>query len=343
VSERSRSDQVQQLQLLAFFASIPPGLMVPSALASNGLSAAQYSTPEAAGSTRRRSRLSHVAHLELSRDIERDQNNSSTLTLSPLVVRRGGKSSKLEDGGQASFSRKSVASQTPREGAQAGEDDNDDTDGLDGLERLRGWRNDAMTQHLYETAAFWGGKVWQVSGELGGLSPGCLGKLFLNGCGNVGDPNDAFWLAQIYFLTHQYAQAERLLASPRPAPAAADSKGKGKPALQRLTDTSLACRYLAARCLVKQDKWEEALDMLGEENPWRGGQLSGRNVGSDDGGIKVCFPPSCLECVTGLLSLLESVRSIHVPPSRSNTSSSKCERPRETMLHGGTQSRRQVL
>jgi anaphase-promoting complex subunit 6 len=49
----------------------------------------------------------------------------------------------------------------------------------------------------------------------------------------------------------------------------------------------LACRYLAARCLVKQDKWEEALDMLGEENPWRGGQLSGKGVRSD-GGIKVC-------------------------------------------------------
>ena len=30
------------------------------------------------------------------------------------------------------------------------------------------------------------------------------------------DPNDAFWLAQTYFMTHQYSRAERLLTRPFP-------------------------------------------------------------------------------------------------------------------------------
>jgi anaphase-promoting complex subunit 6 len=30
------------------------------------------------------------------------------------------------------------------------------------------------------------------------------------------DPNDAFWLAQTYFMTHQYSRAERLLMRPFP-------------------------------------------------------------------------------------------------------------------------------
>ena len=34
------------------------------------------------------------------------------------------------------------------------------------VDRLRNWRNDAMTQHLYGTAEFWGGKVFGMTGEL---------------------------------------------------------------------------------------------------------------------------------------------------------------------------------
>ena len=104
----------------------------------------------------------------------------------------------------------------------------------------------------------------------------------------AGDPNDAFWLAQIHFLTGHYLRAERLLTSPLPPPAKHPngSKGKGKArnedhemmngdhshtnghgvemllngdpeaelhsfaARRRLVDESLACRYLAAQCLV---------------------------------------------------------------------------------------------
>ncbi|KAG6329921.1 hypothetical protein ID866_9170 [Astraeus odoratus] len=60
------------------------------------------------------------------------------------------------------------------------------------VDRMRLWRHDALMQHLYETAAFWGDKILSWTN----------------------DPNDAFWLAQTYFMTHQYSRAERLLIQP---------------------------------------------------------------------------------------------------------------------------------
>lgn len=141
------------------------------------------------------------------------------------------------------------------------------------------------------------------------------------------DPNDAFWLAQTYFMTHQFSRAERLLTRPFPTKSRAaehphpngvdqsmlgtsavrsfslDTKGKGKEtqpqhepsarlpmgpagliklpeALQenvsRLVDMSVACRYLAAQCQVRQGNWSDALEILGEANPFRhsGARLS---------------------------------------------------------------------
>lgn len=105
----------------------------------------------------------------------------------------------------------------------------------------------------------------------------------------IDDPNDAFWLAQTYFMTHQYSRAERLLTRPFPASPPKRSstppqmmngqdKGKGKEAdasqtifppripmgpggiievtsdqqekVSRLVDMSVACRYLASQCQV---------------------------------------------------------------------------------------------
>ena len=151
------------------------------------------------------------------------------------------------------------------------------------------------------------------------------------------DPNDAFWLAQTHFLTHQYARAERLLTRPFPTtppklpPAAGgvngrtDIKGKGKEmpttyppnlpnvpshtrlpvgpgeminvavenqeGVSRLVDMSVACRYLAAQCQVRQGKWTEATEMLGEANPFRDSATSGPAIPNMDGGIKVRRSP----------------------------------------------------
>jgi anaphase-promoting complex subunit 6 len=96
-------------------------------------------------------------------------------------------------------------------------------------------------------------------------------------------------------MTHRYSRAERLLTRPfstKPPPVPFDAKGKARePALpprlpvgpaamvdvaaeqqegvSRLVDMSVVCRYLAAQCLVRQGKWAEATEMLGEANPFR--------------------------------------------------------------------------
>ncbi|KZV72988.1 TPR-like protein [Peniophora sp. CONT] len=180
------------------------------------------------------------------------------------------------------------------------------------VDRMRLWRHDALMQHLYDTAAFWGDKIMSWTN----------------------DPNDAFWLAQTYFLTHQYSRAERLLtrpfaikppSEPRVHPSSngytsssptetrtgipfPDLKGKGRASeprlpvgptamievaadnqddVSRLVDMSVVCRYLAAQCLVRQGKWAEATEMLGEANPFRNSGRSGPDVPNTDGGIKV--------------------------------------------------------
>lgn len=79
------------------------------------------------------------------------------------------------------------------------DDDDDDAYDVplatDTLSRLRRWRHDAMQQHLYETAIFWGDKILSLE-----TSPIAY--------------NDAYHLAQCYFYTHQYARAEHLLTNP---------------------------------------------------------------------------------------------------------------------------------
>ncbi|WVW85785.1 hypothetical protein I302_107823 [Kwoniella bestiolae CBS 10118] len=161
------------------------------------------------------------------------------------------------------------------------------------VDSMRLWRHDAIMQHLYETAAFWGDKILSWTG----------------------DPNDAFWLAQTHFLTGHYLRAEKLLTDPLPPPPkialGARDKGKGRsdddvlmnghtevPVIgeggmeigmeRRLVDESLACRYLAAQCLVHQEKYHEALELLGESNPFREtGPDKGPDTPSQDEGIKL--------------------------------------------------------
>ncbi|KAF8807066.1 TPR-like protein [Phlegmacium glaucopus] len=196
---------------------------------------------------------------------------------------------------------------------QDSEDDADDESEYEWgmVDRLRLWRHDALMQHLYETAAFWGDKILSWTN----------------------DPNDAFWLAQTYFMTHQYSRAERLLTRPFPTtlprkpqspPPVVNghtshfqsSKGKGRDhdvsqlmlsmprlpmgpggiievpeemqdRISRLVDMSVACRYLAAQFQVRQGNWAEATEMLGEANPFRDSGRSGPAIPNMDGGIKV--------------------------------------------------------
>ncbi|KZT29838.1 TPR-like protein [Neolentinus lepideus HHB14362 ss-1] len=192
------------------------------------------------------------------------------------------------------------------------------------VDRMRLWRHDAMMQHLYDTATFWGDKVLSFTD----------------------DPNDAFWLAQVHFMADQFSRAESLLTRPFPirpdegpnqhspmnghhplmkftsfaVPLHGGSgigKGKGKekehtgpiisarlPAgtggmieataqgrsgVARLVDMSVACRYLAAQCQFQQGKWQAAVEMLGEANPFKDAERTRANAKVDeiDTGIKV--------------------------------------------------------
>ena len=247
------------------------------------------------------------------------------------------------------------------------------------VDRMRVWRNDALNQHLYSTATFWGSKVFT----------------------KTRNPNDGFWLAQAYFAAGLYSRAERVLTGGWKVPVgeeeqceeqAKEDKGKQaevqaenmtideeEPSLQehdeprssgtarqtgvlypnaprtaasqastlkanarkghitfgklpetdgngsvpaeketkqiRLTDISVACRYLAAQAMVRQEKWSAAMEMLGEVNPFRSrragkGRFSnagGRETG--DGGIKVCQPTLC----SLVYALFSSTKCLAIP------------------------------
>ncbi|CDK26754.1 unnamed protein product [Kuraishia capsulata CBS 1993] len=110
-------------------------------------------------------------------------------------------------------------------------------------DRLRLWRHDAFFQHHYTTAEYVGDKVLSLTN----------------------DPNDAFWLAQIYYATGNYIGARTLLMGPD-------------------FEDSIACRYLAGQCLIKLEEWDEALDIIGDVNPFKTDHSTNKNL---DGGIKL--------------------------------------------------------
>lgn len=118
------------------------------------------------------------------------------------------------------------------------------TTNLSPAEKLRLWRHDALMQHHYKTAEYIGDKVLALTN----------------------DPNDAFWLAQVYYSNGNYYRARQLLAR------------------DNLDSSSVSCRYLSALCLVKLEKWDEALDIVGETNPFKNETQHVKNL---DGGIKL--------------------------------------------------------
>ncbi|RPA81185.1 TPR-like protein [Ascobolus immersus RN42] len=92
---------------------------------------------------------------------------------------------------------------------------------------LREWRQDAFNKHHYDTAIFFGDKLMAITG----------------------DPRDAFWLAQVHFSTGHYSRAHSYLMQ------------------QGLVSKSSACQYLAALCLIKQSRYDDAMQILGDHTP----------------------------------------------------------------------------
>jgi anaphase-promoting complex subunit 6 len=61
--------------------------------------------------------------------------------------------------------------------------------------------------------------------------------------------SDAFWLAQVHFSNNNFTRALALLSR------------------RDLVSRSSACRYLAAHCYIKQNQFDQALSILGDQNP----------------------------------------------------------------------------
>lgn len=84
-----------------------------------------------------------------------------------------------------------------------------------------------MHKHQYESAIYVGDKLYALTG----------------------DANDAFFLAQVHFSTGNYTRAQTFLSK------------------HNLIEHSPACKYLAGHCQIKQNRFEEALNILGDKNP----------------------------------------------------------------------------
>ncbi|KAK9476350.1 hypothetical protein V1514DRAFT_298577 [Lipomyces japonicus] len=80
------------------------------------------------------------------------------------------------------------------------------------------------------------------------------------------DPNDAFWLAQVHYNTGHYARARQLL-------------------MRQDLERNASCRYLVALCLTRLSKWDDALTVIGESNPFQNADDS--DMSPPDGGIKL--------------------------------------------------------
>lgn len=177
---------------------------------------------------------------------------SSTLAISPLVGNRTHDSLRSA----SNFPSPLGADHTPK-GASTSQQStlhvlstpNGGAD-VSAADKLRLWRHDALMQHHYKTAEYIGDKVLALTD----------------------DPNDAFWLAQVYYNNGDYFRARQLLAK------------------KQLDISSVSCRYLSALCLMKMDQWDEALDIVGENNPFKNSEHRAYNT---DGGIKweasLCF------------------------------------------------------
>jgi len=141
-----------------------------------------------------------------------------------------------------------------------------DVSELSAIERLRLWRFDALMQHMYRTAEYIADKVYNISN----------------------DPDDAFWLGQVYYNNNQYVRAVELITR------------------NNLDGVNILCRYLLGLSFVKLQRFDDALDVIGEYNPFsedpsttaantmsNNGNNSNTSQPVTDGGIKMesslCF------------------------------------------------------
>src|SRR5436190_3600934 len=110
---------------------------------------------------------------------------------------------------------------------------------------LRSWRQDALNKGQHDSAIYIGDKVLALTSETLPLDA----QASPTDVQSLDSDNDAFWLAQVHFSNNNYARALALLSR------------------NDLVSRSSSCRYLAAHCYIKQNKFEQALAILGDHNP----------------------------------------------------------------------------
>lgn len=113
---------------------------------------------------------------------------------------------------------------------------------------LREWRRNALDKHQWETAIFIADKLVALTSE--SKLPTAV-ELYhaLMMASRTGSDKDAWWLASIHFNLGNYVRAQGVLSQ------------------SELSSRDANCKYLAALCSVKQNKYEEALTLLGDTNP----------------------------------------------------------------------------
>lgn len=123
---------------------------------------------------------------------------------------------------------------------------------------LRDWRQDALNKAQYEAAIFVGDKLLALTSQSNPFAASAratqpwlvlAANLSSRRASSADDDKDAFWLAQVHFATGNYTRAQTFLSK------------------QDLISRNASCRYLAGHCLIKQSKYEEALNVLGDLNP----------------------------------------------------------------------------
>ncbi len=123
--------------------------------------------------------------------------------------------------------------------------DGEEEEAASTLTRLRRWRQDAMQQHLYDTAIFWGSKVLALETSAAAF-------------------NDAYHLAQCFFYTHQYARAEQLLTSPLRTGASRSNRTLGPMTSNAEGGGSSAMKHTGAEGFLASDNVQEDDDALHE-------------------------------------------------------------------------------
>lgn len=104
---------------------------------------------------------------EQQREQLKRQGNLSTLSISPRTAARSSAPPALAAAAtpsSASTRRKSSSSNSKGKAKQQQREVLAEEDEWTMVDRMRCWRNDAMTQHLYGTAQFWGTKLFNLTG-----------------------------------------------------------------------------------------------------------------------------------------------------------------------------------